>query len=187
MNLSNLLRGKLIRLTEIREPDLVEIGKWHTNIDLMRYKTLMPARPLTAKTSKERQEQITTSGNAFNFAIRPLDNEAIIGQITLSDIEWNHAVGALSVSIGESRYHGKGFGTEAVALMLDYAVRELNLYRVELRVFSYNASAIRVFEKTGFTREVTYREAIRRDGAHYDIYLYGILRPEWEAVRGQFI
>ena len=187
MNPSHLFKGKLIRLTEIREGDVAEIGKWQTNIDFMRQKVLSPAYPFTAKASRERLDNYISKRNAFNFAIRLLDNEMIIGLVTVSDIEWNHAVGQLGIGIGDSRYHGRGYGTEAVALLLDYVFRELNLYRIELTVFGYNASAIRIYEKLGFTHEATYREAIHRDGERYNVLLYGILRPEWERVRDSFI
>ena len=48
-------------------------------------------------------------------------------------------------------------------------------------VFSNNERCIALFEKLGFRREGVYREFLQRDGRRYDMYLYGLLRPEWEA------
>jgi RimJ/RimL family protein N-acetyltransferase len=64
-------------------------------------------------------------------------------------------------------------------LALDYAFSELNLHRVQLTVFAYNARAIALYEKLGFVREGVYREFLHRDGVRYDMYLYGLLRREW--------
>jgi RimJ/RimL family protein N-acetyltransferase len=69
-------------------------------------------------------------------------------------------------------------------LLLHFAFGELNLRRVQLTVFSYNAAAIRLYEKLGFRREGAFREFVQRDGQLYDLYLYGLLRREWEASRG---
>ena len=61
-----------------------------------------------------------------------------------------------------------------------FAFDELNLHRVQLTVFSYNERAIALYEKLGFQREGVYREHLQRDGRRYDMYLYGLLRHEWE-------
>ena len=71
-------------------------------------------------------------------------------------------------------------GREAMQLALAFAFNELNLYRVCLTVFSYNDQAITLYERLGFVREGAYRQHLERDGRRYDMYLYGLLRPEWE-------
>ena len=65
--------------------------------------------------------------------------------------------------------------------LLDPAFGELNLHRVQLTVFAYNERAIALYEKLGFVREGVYREFMACDGVRYDMYLYGLLRREWEA------
>ena len=52
---------------------------------------------------------------------------------------------------------------------------------MQLTVFAYNERAIALYEKLGFVREGVYREFLARDGVRYDMYLYGLLRREWEA------
>ena len=65
-------------------------------------------------------------------------------------------------------------------LLLDYAFGELNLHRFQLTVFAYNERASALYEKLGFVREGVFREFLLRDGTRYDMYLYGLLRREWE-------
>ena len=60
----------------------------------------------------------------------------------------------------------------------------MNLHRVQLTVFAYNERALALYERLGFQREGVYREFIQRDGVRYDMYLYGLLRREWEAQAG---
>jgi RimJ/RimL family protein N-acetyltransferase len=69
------------------------------------------------------------------------------------------------------------------AWALRFAFHELNLHRVCLTVFSYNAPAIALYERLGFVREGVYREHIERDGQHFDMLLFGLLRREWEGKR----
>jgi RimJ/RimL family protein N-acetyltransferase len=64
-------------------------------------------------------------------------------------------------------------------LILRFAFHELNLHRVQLTVFEYNARAIALYERLGFRREGTYRETLLRDGKRFDMYLYGMLSHEW--------
>jgi len=85
----------------------------------------------------------------------------------------------LSIGIGEAEARGKGYGYDAMRLALNFAFNELNLHRIQLTVFSYNAAALALYNKLGFTHEGTYREFLRRDGQRHDMLLYGLLRDEW--------
>ena len=73
-----------------------------------------------------------------------------------------------------------GYGREAIELTLKFAFHELNLHRIQLTVFSYNERAIALYESFGFKREGVFREHLQRDGRRYDMYLFGLLRHEWE-------
>ncbi|STA92047.1 GNAT family N-acetyltransferase [Clostridium cochlearium] len=98
----------------------------------------------------------------------------------IEKISWSNGVGGIAIGIGDSSEWGKGYGSEALFLVMDFAFRELNLHRLQLITISYNERAIKSYEKLGFKKEGIYREAVNRDGKRYDIYLYGILKREWE-------
>jgi RimJ/RimL family protein N-acetyltransferase len=89
----------------------------------------------------------------------------------------------LAIAIGPDTWD-QGYGQEALGLLVDFAFRELNLYRIQLTVFAYNARAIRVYEKLGFRREGVFRAFLERDGQRHDMLLYGLLRPEWQPGTG---
>lgn len=96
----------------------------------------------------------------------------------------HNGVANIDIGIGDPNTRGQGFGTEAMQLALTFAFNELNLHRVQVFVFSYNDQAIAVYEKIGFKLEGVQREFLRRDGKHYDAYIYGLLHQEWQEMIG---
>ena len=113
------------------------------------------------------------------FAIRAQESDAVIGFIGLFDLYPQHGDTLVAIALGEREYWGKGYGTDAMRIMLRYAFRELNLSRVGLIVFEYNPRALRSYEKVGFILEGHVRKALLRDGKRWDYLYMGILREEW--------
>lgn len=178
---TNMLHGSRIRLTALTTNDLPEIARWDEDAGFGRMFDARPAAPRAASTLESWLEDYSRSNNGFLFAIRPLHSDELLGITALEGILWPHAHAWLSIAIGDPARQGQGYGAEALGLALQFAFQELNLHRVQLTVFSYNQRAIALYEKLGFRREGTYREHLQRDGQRYDMYLYGMLRPEWLA------
>lgn len=86
--------------------------------------------------------------------------------------------------IGVKKYWGKGYGTDALLTLLRYGFDTLNFNRIQLCVMAFNQRAIHVYEKIGFVREGTQREAHFYKGQYWDMHHYSILRREWEARYG---
>lgn len=82
---------------------------------------------------------------------------------------------SLGLSIHDD-FTGKGLGTLFLKTLLDTADNWHDLKRIELNVFTDNASAIRLYEKFGFEKEGTMRQYAFRDGAYADCYLMARLR-----------
>ena len=178
---SNLLRGAKVRLTALTSADLPMIARWHQDADFLRLFDALPAYPKTETALARWLEERHKATDAFLFAVRLLESDDLIGYLELDGILWPHQVGWVSIAVGERAQRGKGYGYEAMQLALAFAFHELNLHRVQLTVFSYNQRAIALYERLGFQREGTEREFLQRDGQRYDMYLYGLLRREWEA------
>lgn len=75
---------------------------------------------------------------------------------------------------------GKGYGTEAVQLMVDYLFLSKNIGRIQAITDTRNKASQRVLEKTGFSKEGTIRKSGYVKGAWSNAYLYSILREEWK-------
>ena len=174
-----LFRGNLVRLAAPRPEDAATFARWSEDAEYLRLLDTDPAQPLSAEEFAEREITLTGPRNVL-FRIRTLAEDKLIGFVALHSIEWNNQAGVLAIGIGDPDYRGKGYGSDALRLILRYAFNELNLYRVGLHVIGYNARAIRAYEKVGFRREGVVRGAILRDGQRYDDIIMGILRDEWQ-------
>jgi RimJ/RimL family protein N-acetyltransferase len=179
VTLATLFYGDRVRLGAFRQDDPTIFQRWYQDSDFSRMLDASPARPKSEARLARWLEDEDRNRDAYLFAIRTLDVDAVIGFIQLDGIQWSHGVAWLAIGIGEPDYRGRGYGGEALALALQFAFQEINLHRVQLTVFSYNLRAIRLYEKLGFQREGILREALLRDGARHDVYLYGLLRAEW--------
>jgi RimJ/RimL family protein N-acetyltransferase len=84
--------------------------------------------------------------------------------------------------IGERDYWGKGYGTDALRVLLRYAFDELNLHRVSLSVLEGNERAMRSYQKCGFRYEGRQRQVWAYDGRRWDEIYMGLLRDEWHAL-----
>lgn len=179
-----LFEGQLIRFAPPdAERDAEIVSKWTHDLDYLRLLSTEVARPLSPFQIKKQYEEMDKDAekhNAFNFAIRLKEDDRLIGFARLFRIEWTHATGSLQIGFGDRNDRGKGYGTEALHMLLRYAFDELNLYRLSATTAEYNTGAIRFFERVGFVVEVRRRQAILRDGKRWDVVLLGLLRDEWK-------
>jgi len=88
-----------------------------------------------------------------------LEREELIGNIGFVNLDLINKVGELGIFIGNKDYWGKGYGMEAIQLLLDFGFNMLNLHNVYLRVFSFNKPAINCYKKIGFKEVGRIREA----------------------------
>lgn len=84
--------------------------------------------------------------------------------------------------IGERNNLGKGYGTDAMKLLLEFGFNIRNLHSIRLRVYSFNERGIRSYEKCGFKQIGYFREAGRIDGEYYDEILMDILEHEYRVM-----
>jgi RimJ/RimL family protein N-acetyltransferase len=104
-----------------------------------------------------------------------------IGHARLTVFSWHDRNARLAMGIHDRRFWSRGYGTEAIQLLLRYAFDDLGLHRIDLLVIEYNARAIRAYEKCGFVREGVVRESALVDGAWYSDVQMSILEHEYRA------
>ncbi len=177
----NLFSGPRVRLTAVRPEDIKAVTRWYEDSEFSRQYDGTAAYPRSANRFETVLADVNKSDTAFMFAIRLHHTDDLIGVIDLDSILWASRVCWLAIGIGEAAYRGQGYGSEALGLALRFAFHEINLHRLQLSVFSYNARAIRLYERLGFTREGVLREFLHRDGQRFDVFIYGLLAREWEA------
>ncbi|MBR2569260.1 MAG: GNAT family N-acetyltransferase [Paenibacillus sp.] len=118
------------------------------------------------------------SSSILLWIIRKDTNEPI-GDIELQDINGMNRSAGIRIAIHDHAHQGKGHGSEALRLMLDYAFGIANLHRVELNVFAYNERAIHVYKKIGFKQEGVQRDALFYNHRYYDSILMSMLEDEY--------
>lgn len=129
--------------------------------------------------SIEFYEKILKESDRVNFTIYELENLAVIGDVGLREINHRHGTATLGIGIGNKNYWGKGYGTEAVKLAVDYAFRFLNLYNVYLDTNSYNERAVRAYQKAGFKEIGRRRGATVVNGRRYDLIFMDCIVAEF--------
>jgi RimJ/RimL family protein N-acetyltransferase len=88
----------------------------------------------------------------------------------------------LGIALGRE-YTGRGYGSDAMRVIVDYAFRELGLHHLQLSVAPFNQAGIRAYEKAGFVEEGRHRESVLHDGHWHDDVLMSLLDHEWAAGR----
>jgi RimJ/RimL family protein N-acetyltransferase len=182
--MKDIFKGDLVRLSAV---DHEELGKaysiWNQDSELTR---LLDARMVSLRSAKSisdffEKEAKDASPQEHAFTIRAIDDNRLLGDIGLYVINnWSSRDAFVGIGIGNRNDWGKGYGTDAMKIILRFAFTEINLRRVSLTVFEYNPRAIRSYEKSGFQHEGRLRGALLRDGKRWDMLYMSILSADWK-------
>jgi RimJ/RimL family protein N-acetyltransferase len=183
---NQLFEGQDIRFGPIdheKDPE-IEV-RWTHDSDFMRLMEVNPARPLSAAMLKKQYEklekQMEEDKNMYYFAIRAKEEDRLIGRAVIQWIEWANGHGFLRLGIGAAQDRGKGYGSQALKMLLRFGFAELNLFRLSAIVPEYNTVAIHLLTKHGFVEEVRRRQSVERDGRRWDLLVFGLLSDEWRS------
>lgn len=169
--------GDRIYLRPLEMEDIDSFVLWLNDQEVRQY--LMMTSPFNKVREKEFIERLYKDDREMVLGIVLKENDQLIGNIALHGISIPYRQAGLGIFIGDKTCWSKGYGTEALNLMLGHGFDQLNLHRVFLTVLSSNARAIRAYEKVGFKREGVFREHMYRNGKYHDVYYMGILEDEW--------
>lgn len=179
-----MLRGPRVTLRPWTRDDLPALRRWHNDPEVMQYwgerAALVPEGMFEKDLAPD--GRFTTFAESGFFCICDESGRAI-GRIEYEDCKLPTRNAELAILIGEKDAWSRGYGSEAISVLLDYLFNEMDAHRVWLEVFAANVRAQRAYEKVGFVREGTWRESWFTEGQWHDAYLYGILRHEFVARR----
>jgi ribosomal-protein-alanine N-acetyltransferase len=151
---------------------------WLNDPEVTRY-MFRGAFPASAESNEEFYESVHNSPNDLVLAIVSADDDVHVGNTGLHRIDWVNRSAEFGILIGEKDYWGRGIGSEATTNIVRHGFEQLNLHRIWLGVFAEHESAVGVYERVGFRREGTLREAILRDGETQDQLIMGLLAREF--------
>ncbi len=118
------------------------------------------------------------TGKVCQMMICLKESKEAVGSVYIRDIDKENGKGEYGIFIGEESARGKGIGTQAARLMIQYGFEKLGLHRLFLRAYADNGRAIRSYEKAGFTREAYLRDDVCVNGVYRDIVLMGICKGQ---------
>ena len=167
-------RIKLVPLDIIHEEYIV---KWRNDPNVTLF--IFSNDPVSIESNRKWYETYKNSNTRKEFVIYISEIAKPIGTIGLSEIDQENFKAELTIILGESEYRGKGFGKEALKLILDYAFKALKLNKVTLKVFLYNERAIRLYKSVGFKQEGILRQDIYKNNCFNDVMEMSMLKEEW--------
>ena len=183
---AQLFEGQDIRFGPIdydKDPEVE--AKWTHSAEFMRLYDVTPARPLSAGIVKKQYEKLEKrmeeDKDLYHFMIRAKADDRLIGKAEVQRIEWTNGNGQIRIGIGDAQDRCKGYGTQALRMLLRFAFAELNLFRISANVPEYNEGAIALLKKFGFVEEVRRRQALEREGRRWDLLVFGLLKDEWQS------
>lgn len=176
-----MLEGSKLRLRAMTRDDLPLLCQFNNDVEVELAGGGDPPLPQSlARLEAEFDSQVGSGGrDGTGFAIEA--DGKLIGQCALFNFNHVARTAELGITIGDKAYWGRGYGTEAIRLLLDYGFRHHNLHRVFLSVNGTNARAIGAYQRCGFVEEGRLRAHAWSNGQYIDLLYMGILRDEWAA------
>jgi len=174
-------QGKSVRLRPLRKSDAEK--KWREWTDtharrLLEYQLDLPPVSYEAyEADLEDSCEFKDTSRRISFAIETLDEE-FVGWINLFKGGVKNGTFALGAAVFRE-HRARGYGYEALQLVLQYAFEELRMHKCNTECLAINEGSIRLQTKLGFVEEGRRRETVFMDGSHHDIILFGLTEEEY--------
>lgn len=169
-----------MRLRAIEKDDLPRFTAWLNDPEVRR--NLVVFQPLSSVQEEKWFEEILkrpVEEQPLNMDVLDKDTWRHAGNISFFDLDQRSRSAEIGIFIGEKTLWDKGFGSEAMRLMIAHGFETLNLNRIFLRVFEINPRGIRCYEKAGFRHEGRMRQAYYLEGRYIDVLIMSILKEEY--------
>lgn len=177
------LIGPTVALRPVEPADLPSIRVWLNDPELRAL--IGETRPLSYAAAEAYVDKLQRDPTRVWFMVVERATGRAIGECGLLRMMPDWRTTDLSIILGEADSRGRGAGTEAINLLMDYAFGALNFHRIAIGVVGFNSRALRFYERVGFRRE-----GIQRDGYYYqhryhDFVMMSILEEEWRELQGR--
>ena len=177
-----MLTGRLVTLRAVEPEDYPALNRWSNDVEVEVLGGGDPPAPHPLADTKALLERLAAERDSANFMIEA--DGAVIGTCGLFRFDHTARVAELGITIGERAYWGRGYGRDAVELLVDFGFRQRNLHKIVLTVTASNERAIRAYRSAGFVEEGRQRAQVWSDGGYDDLVLMGRIRPEADVDAG---
>lgn len=180
MEIKTLYTQRLV-LKKLTLSNLDDYVEWKSQAE---YHKFLPSKPKTREEYLLDLQQIIAG---YDNEIEPVllwgiffDNK-LIGTISIEDWNTTHKWCELGWGVNP-KYQKQGFAYEAVKAVMMYIFDDLKMNRVSVVIWDGNEDSKRLAKKLGFVEEGISRQARYKGDKFIDLYHYGILKSEWDAV-----
>ncbi|RZT15523.1 GNAT family N-acetyltransferase [Fictibacillus sp. BK138] len=174
---NKLLEGNKIYLRPLEQSDKESIYLALTNEEVR--KMTGSKKVFTREQINGYYDRISSDDSRVDLTICTQEDDEVVGDISILEINPLNRNAYIRVALNEPKYFGRGYGSEAMKLMVKFGFQTLNLHRIELNVYSFNERGIKTYEKLGFKKEGVQREALFYEGQYHDSIIMGILESEF--------
>ena len=171
------LVGSKCYLSPINPDDAETFTTWLNDIEVTR--TLgMAASSISLASERQILEKVAQE---HVYGIVDLATDTLLGNVGLHQIDHAHRSCVIGIFIGDKSAWGKGYGPEALRLLMGFAFDYLNMHTVKLMVYEFNARARAAYAKIGFKEAGRWRDAVFREGRFHDVIMMDMLEDEFRA------
>lgn len=180
MRTDDVLHGKLVSLRCIQESDCQNYYlNWLLDYQVNSYLETRLSKQ-TMETVQSFVKSVIESDHSVLFAIIENSTKKHIGNIKIGPIHKEYRKADVSYFLGDKQSWGKGYASEAVALLVDYGFNSLKLHRLQAGIIEGNSASGRVLEKSGFQIEGHLKQEILCEGKWQDHIIYGLINSEYK-------
>ena len=162
----------------VLDEDIERYTKWMNDFEVTDY-IGGSSKVVTLTGERIWLEDMAKNRKDISLEIVTLDEDKLIGTISLDGFNMTDRSAVLGIFIGDSDYRSHGYGTEAIKLMLEYGFKYLNLHSIRLDVLDVNERAHKCYLKCGFKDTGKDRERVFLNSKYYDMLHMDILENEF--------
>ena len=174
-----MLTGEKVVVRALEKPDMDRLHEFANDYELY----LMADDEEFVPKSREQVEKMFADLDKNPEEVGPFGIEAdgkLIGTCGLHHFDKHSRVCAFGITIFDRDYLGKGYGRDAVRVLIEYAFVHRNMHKLWLTVYADNTRAIRSYKALGFVEEGLQKQQVWNQGRYKDWLYMGLLRSDWQ-------
>lgn len=178
-----ILCGERVRLRGLRDDDLPALVRWWQDPELGVFQSgsVVPSSETAAREMFTRWSGNQDPASGVGFSIEALSGAGgpgtLLGHLALFDVRARTRAATFAIGLG-AEHLGRGYGTDATRVAIEYGFREMNLHRIQLTAFAFNRRAVAAYRRAGFREEGRRRDGIFHDGRYHDEIIMSVLSTD---------
>ncbi len=170
--------GEKVCLRAYKEEDIQKVTSFVNDKEIKKFYDTDVSFPITLWEEETWvKSQKGNKNGEYNFAIEDIKTKKYIGGCNIQNVNWLTRVALVGIMIGDKDYLGKGYGTDAMKVLMKFIFQDMNIRKIRLSTFSFNVRAQKSYEKCGFKVEGILKDEVFKDGKYYDEIVMSSFNP----------